>query len=153
MGVEYWLKDSQLLITYHPKNHAIRVCAERSFLKVCPRFNIIRCSFTSPYAYGNTHSEVKATFLCVTCCLQGPCLSHGFMIATSPLRPKLHILGWAVLYVKIIKKVFMYQAEYVFSWLAGHWNSPSPEKSRKIPAKVGTFKESLLQQMLGERVD
>lgn len=29
MGVEYWLKHSQLLITYHPKNHAIRVCAER----------------------------------------------------------------------------------------------------------------------------
>ena len=29
MGVEYWLKDSHVLITYYPKNHAIRMCAER----------------------------------------------------------------------------------------------------------------------------
>lgn len=29
MGIEYWLKDSQVLITYHLKNHAIRMCAER----------------------------------------------------------------------------------------------------------------------------
>lgn len=140
MGVEYWLKDPQVWITPHPKNHAIRVCAERKLPQSLPKIQYPQVFlYFPPCAHGNTRSEVKATFLCVACCLQGPCLSHGSMIATSPLRPRLHILGWAVLRVKIIKKVFMYQAEYIFSRLAGPRNSPSPEKSRKIPGKGGNI--------------
>lgn len=60
------------------------------------------------------------------------------MIATSPLRPRLHILGWAVLRVKIIKKV-MYQAEYIFT--ASRASRTLHYLERKSQAKVGTFKK------------